>query len=1463
MRLIRPIRPILFFLSAVLAAGALIAVYSFFFSKPAQAAWFDSNWSFRQAIPVSAHTSAETNVYISVTVDTSSTTNFQAHCEDVRFTQQDGKLLSYYLFTDNCRSGNSVFHVLLPTFPAGAQTIYVYFGNPSASRGTVATDFSTQASNYTVGTLAAQENGSGPLLYWSFDDGQSTVAQDKSSSKNNGTVSNATWITEDQCVSGKCLKFVGTSSAKVTTSTTINNVQTISFWVNPKSTTESIIDFDGGTHKITVASGVVTATGFSGTVVIYVNGNASTTLSASTWQLVEITTTTSFNATSFKVGYDNTTYFNGFMDGVKLYNYVRAAAQVKLDYNSRAAAAAKGSGTIMGATNQDYLSNGLVGYWKMDEASWTVNCATGSVTDSTSNGNNMTACPNSSGPAGGAAGKFGYAGYFDGSNDYLATANPPSTALSLTTNFTVSLWFYYSGTGTAGKAYWTLIDKNNDSSGWNDIFHLWVNSSNYYLESRVGNGTNNQLDLTTSTAVNDSKWHLATLTRAGTAIALYLDGQLKSSGTLTGSPTHNNNISLGFWSAYGDYFKGYMDDVRVYNRALSPIEVSNLYNWAPGPMGYWNFEEGAGTSVKDTSGDGFTGTWAGTGTTHWTSGKYGTAGNFNGSDDQVNVGSISTQLNLISTTPPSFTIEAWFKPGAGQSLGGIQLCNSQCRLLYRSDAKKFNIQLKAGSTAAWSGVITEGTWYYVAGVYDKDAAKLKIYLNGALIDSQTPADTDISASAMNMLIGNAQQYYKGVIDDVRIFNYARTAKQIVSDMNAGHPVVGSPVGSAVGYWDFDEGYGTGTAGAHNSGNAGSALDGTLSGSTVPSWTNSGKFGKALSFNGTSAYVAMPSDASALKITSDLTLSAWINLSDTSSQHDIVCKYTGTASTSAYCLYTNTSGQLVMAVVNTTGPAIVTTTETAQTLAASTWYHVVGVLNTTLGQVNLYVNGVQVKQNTSSIPTTLQNPTTVLDIGAENAGSNLFKGTIDEPKVYNYALTSDEVKTEYNRGQSMVLGAAGNNSSYQPQAENQEYCIPGDASTCSAPVGRWDFEEGTGTTSYDTSGNGYNGTITGATYKSGKYGKALNFNGGTDAVGSISSIAGIKTVSFWVYPSSTTANLIDLQTTPSTINVSASSGTISATGFTSPTYYINGVQTTSPTLTVNTWNHIEITTGTAITGSAVRFGRISTTSLIGKLDAIRFYNYARSAAQVAWDYNRGAPVGWWKFDECQGTTAHDSSGNNNSGTITIGGTGTQTAVGTCTTSGTAWGNGATGKRNYSLNFDGTDDYVSIPDQTYLSPGAGNYTMSAWIKTTKNYSSAIGWIFSNYGSNTSNVTQLVINTDNKLLCGFRDGSNNLAQAKNTGQVLNDGNWYHVVCMRNGTTAYEYVNGVQIGSATNASLGTIDTTGAAKAIGAIATDHSQLFNGQIDDVRIYNYALTATQVKDAYNGGALFFGPSTGNP
>ena len=92
----------------------------------------------------------------------------------------------------------------------------------------------------------------------------------------------------------------------------------------------------------------------------------------------------------------------------------------------------------------------------------------------------------------------------------------------------------------------------------------------------------------------------------------------------------------------------------------------------------------------------------------------------------------------------------------------------------------------------------------------------------------------------------------GTIDDMKIYNYARTPAQIVQDMNANHPA-GNAV-SATAYYKFDEGSGSTT---HNSGSQGSGLNGSFVGS--PTWSNNGRVNRALYFGGSnSTYIAVNS-----------------------------------------------------------------------------------------------------------------------------------------------------------------------------------------------------------------------------------------------------------------------------------------------------------------------------------------------------------------------------------------------------------------------------------------------------------------------------------------------------------------------------------------------------------------------------------------------------------------------------
>ena len=239
------------------------------------------------------------------------------------------------------------------------------------------------------------------------------------------------------------------------------------------------------------------------------------------------------------------------------------------------------------------------------------------------------------------------------------------------------------------------------------------------------------------------------------------------------------------------------------------------------------------------------------------------------------------------------------------------------------------------------------------------------------------------------------------------------------------------------------------------------------------------------------------------------------------------------------------------------------------------------------------------------------------------------------------------------------------------------------------------------------------------------------------------------------------------------------------------------------------------------------------------------------------FNTTGLVAQWDFNETSNTTANNNAGSCGSscnGTLT---NFASTANQDQAPGGTGWTNGNKRWGAGALMFDGTNDYVSIPDSATLNPGTGNFSIESWFKTSANYSSAAGWIFSNYGVPPTNANGILVNTDNKLQCFFRDGSSNIAIVNGVGPNVNDSLWHHTVCVRQGTTVYSYLDGKLIGSNTNASLGNVNSSGKAKTIGIYADSPNQgMFNGIIDSTRIYSRALTASEVMSNYQAANIEF-------
>jgi hypothetical protein len=226
-----------------------------------------------------------------------------------------------------------------------------------------------------------------------------------------------------------------------------------------------------------------------------------------------------------------------------------------------------------------------------------------------------------------------------------------------------------------------------------------------------------------------------------------------------------------------------------------------------------------------------------------------------------------------------------------------------------------------------------------------------------------------------------------------------------------------------------------------------------------------------------------------------------------------------------------------------------------------------------------------------------------------------------------------------------------------------------------------------------------------------------------------------------------------------------------------------------------------------------------------------------------------------MDECQGTQIADWSGNANHGTLSIGTSGTQTSPGTCTTSG-AWANGKLGKLNASLNFDGSDDKVSIPDPTsgILDFNAStSLTMSAWIKTTDT-SDNYHVIFEKGGFGGQAYRYGLFTYNNTLRIIVNDFSSSVQNFSSSGITVNDGNWHHVVGVvdRVNTKLLIYSDGKFVNETTLTRPGTFENSNPLN----FSSNNSFPFPGQIDDVRIYNYALTPTQIKTLYNNGAVTF-------
>ena len=204
------------------------------------------------------------------------------------------------------------------------------------------------------------------------------------------------------------------------------------------------------------------------------------------------------------------------------------------------------------------------------------------------------------------------------------------------------------------------------------------------------------------------------------------------------------------------------------------------------------------------------------------------------------------------------------------------------------------------------------------------------------------------------------------------------------------------------------------------------------------------------------------------------------------------------------------------------------------------------------------------------------------------------------------------------------------------------------------------------------------------------------------------------------------------------------------------------------------------------------------------------------------------VGWWKFDETNGTVAYDSSGNGNDGNLTGGPT---------------W---STGKIGGALSFDGSDDFVDLGNSSDIALTL-NKSLSMWLKPT-----AFGSRRNPYNRSYGGTGTLTIETDGSISYFYgtagRDADPYGTYRPLGGLTLNS--WMHYCLVRNLSSmkVYLYLDGNL-----DKEITAIHSTAVASSDNAfIGKGYASNYHGLIDDVRIYDRALSAEEVQALYNLG-----------
>ena len=458
-------------------------------------------------------------------------------------------------------------------------------------------------------------------------------------------------------------------------------------------------------------------------------------------------------------------------------------------------APASNGGTSGGSTGSSSVSTtGLVAAYGFEETSGT------RATDSSGKGNNGTL----SNATRTTQGKFGRALSFNGSNSLVTVAD--NASLDLTSGMTLSAWVY----PTSQTANRTTVIMKERSGGLAWSLSASSNVKRPNTTTRIGN---KDVNVTGGSQLPINTWTHLAATFDGRTQILYVNGVRVAArapiGTLNVSA---NPLRIGGNTVLANqYFKGLIDEVRVYNRALTQKEIAAVSQEpvaqttqtaqstqtasgtadaavgatpvsTSGLVAAYGFDGTSATQALDASGNKNHGTLSNA--TRTTQGKFGRALSFNGKNSLVSVSDHPT-LDLTK----GMTLSAWVYPTSQTANRTTVIMKERSgglawSLNASSSVKRPNTTTRIGNkdvSVTGGSQLPINTWTHLAATFDGRTQIL--YVNGVRVAARAPIGT-LNVSANPLRIGGntvlANQYFKGLIDEVRVYNQALTQKEIAA-----------------------------------------------------------------------------------------------------------------------------------------------------------------------------------------------------------------------------------------------------------------------------------------------------------------------------------------------------------------------------------------------------------------------------------------------------------------------------------------------------------------------------------------------------------------------------------------------------------------------------------------------------------------------------------------------------------